>query len=464
MPYKSTGRLPREHASKIGHLEIIKSKLVQQILQTFEPEDAPEYRISLKFGEHPDYSYYKIEDIVPEDTKPLSSIYGVDGSLQTVVRNEQKQQELSFIKTAMLRLDPTELKKIDFENPHPFRLRDLMRDSAIYHATVIPLRNIMPMSMSLYDGVREIINLSLQDPTLDGYVYNALKWLVFEEWSSTPKPQTNEFDCPHCREVKAVIPYGTIQGSCSNCNKPVNLADYLAFHVEMDEDYAAGTVASSYMLIHETLLIFAAIKYFWETNQNALTESLFVKDGGLFIRAHYSKLVAPIRKFFQHAKKQKIPIHVIGQEKTGPFVDYLERISKDMEENTILIPKDSFIKKEILSKPNLKGPYGYTGNYGAKILVKLKTHQLVLTVPIGKYDPNPKLKDFIGLPRILKTIPSLLSYRYENALLPIELANAISSLSSYPSAKILEVFSSHQTKKKKKNTIFFSFVLLLNFV
>ncbi|MBN2532747.1 MAG: hypothetical protein JXB88_07650 [Spirochaetales bacterium] len=47
----------------------------------------------------------------------------------------------------------------------------------------------------------------------------------------------------------------------------------------------------------------------------------------------------------------------------------------------------------------------------------------------------------IGIKRIIATLPKLLSNRYEGALIPIELANGIASLSTYPSAKILELFA-----------------------
>lgn len=40
----------------------------------------------------------------------------------------------------------------------------------------------------------------------------------------------------------------------------------------------------------------------------------------------------------------------------------------------------------------------------------------------------------------MATLPSLISRKFEGALYPIELANGVASMSSYPSAKILERF------------------------
>jgi len=69
---------------------------------------------------------------------------------------------------------------------------------------------------------------------------------------------------------------------------------------------------------------------------------------------------------------------------------------------------------------------------------------MVLNVRTGSYNPSgnyPRMADLIGLERILATIPSLVSRKFEGGLFPIELANGIASMSSYPSARILQRFT-----------------------
>lgn len=68
-------------------------------------------------------------------------------------------------------------------------------------------------------------------------------------------------------------------------------------------------------------------------------------------------------------------------------------------------------------------------------------HQFVLNIPTGEYVQNPALSNLIGADKIFATLPYMLSNRYEGALLPIELANGIASLSTYPSAHILKIFA-----------------------
>ncbi len=67
---------------------------------------------------------------------------------------------------------------------------------------------------------------------------------------------------------------------------------------------------------------------------------------------------------------------------------------------------------------------------------------MVLNMSLGEYKPDddfPLEEDKMGLKRVLATIPSLFSRKYEGALYPIELVNGIASMSNYPSAKILQI-------------------------
>ena len=207
------------------------------------------------------------------------------------------------------------------------------------------------------------------------------------------------------------------------------------------------------MLVHETLLLFSFIRHFWEAGwKKDLSEALFIKDGPLTLRSQYSKLVIPIRNFLEFAKNDGCPIHILGQEKTGVMVDHLETFAKQIkpdvkgEPPSFAILSHEVVQKEIYRANDPKNPYGSRTNYGEKLFVKLDPfHQIVISVPTGAYNsaesfPSDTM-DFIGLDRILATLPSLISYRHQSALVPVELANGVASLSDYPSAAILKIFA-----------------------
>ena len=66
---------------------------------------------------------------------------------------------------------------------------------------------------------------------------------------------------------------------------------------------------------------------------------------------------------------------------------------------------------------------------------------MVLNMPTGYYNDDPLFpakEDIMGLERMIVTLPSLVSRKYEGALYPVELVNGIASMSSYPSSKILQ--------------------------
>jgi len=429
MPYKAGERLPAERASRLGHLDVLKSELVKKLCKSFEDTvQSPIFTTG---------SWRAI----PSNVQPLPLVFGVDGSMQVIESETPPYKALAFVKTALLRLDQVALSSIDKESPHPLALRDILADSALYHATVFPLRHVVIPGMSVYETIRQTIFESVKDASLDGEPLETLKWIAYEKWDGKQK-QLPLFECPHCEKTIATLPYDAEEGNCPDCKGKLFLTDMLGFHQEMAPDSAPETVATAYMNIHETLLLFTGVRYFWERNKKVLSNCLFVKDGPLSIRAQYSKLVNPIRRFLAFSRRQGYPVHLIGQEKTGAFADHLQLIGNNAPLQSLFIPGNQYIKEQIQHRPNRGAPYGKDTNYGAKVFIRISHyHQMVLNIPTGEYVEDPTLSNLIGADRIFATLPTVLSNRFEGALLPIELAHGVASLSTYPSAQILKIFA-----------------------
>ena len=433
MPYAQSSRLSGERASKLGHLEVIKSKLVNRLVDEFEAISNTE--------DLPLVNWIEIE----ETDDVLQNIWCVDGSLQTITSNTFPKKELSFIKTALLTLDQKALKEIDPDYPHPFMLKNIMKDSALFHSTVLPLRRIKLPELNSYNTVRKIIYESFLDLSLEGQPMDTLKWLAYEKWTENINARSLSFECPHCKVKIEGLSYDTEIGSCSHCQNEVYITDMLGFHLDMEDDSIPTTVSTSYMLMHETMLLFTPIKFFWESKKyTTLKNTLFLKDGPLSLNSQYSKLVPRIRDFIVYAKEKGVPIYLAGQEKSGKFVEYLELLTLNSPKKlAYFIPNNNFIDKEIRERPNRQDPYGSRVNYGNKLFVcNDKYHHVVLSIPTGEYKNTNNIDDFIGAKKIINTVHKLISHKHENALLPIQLANGIASLSNYPSAQTLKLFSS----------------------
>lgn len=439
MAYSSTGKLPDEHASKLGHLTVIRSRWVQSLIENFEDTQYPKTEYDLSLWQDFDASQFE----------KLKYIWAVDGSYASVKSSPPLGKEVAFIKTALLSVDKKKLEKIDKKNPHPLLLQDIMANSALFHATVLPLKNVKTRLGSNYDAIRHIIYDSMHVDE-NGQYFQTLKWLSYQKWKNN-KNCSPKFDCPHCFKEIPGLPYDASTGKCPHCNKEVLLTDMIGFHIDMEEESASERVVSSYMLIMENLMLFTIVRLMWHhTDKSIFSDTLFIKDGPLTLRSQYAKFVPLIRAFIEHTKQERRPIHIIGQEKSGVFHDHLATISKYVsprkigEPPSVAVLTHEYVRKEVYRTGDLANPYGSRTNWGEKVYVKLDTDtSIVLNIPTGVYSSNlqfPKLDDLVGLGRIVSTLPELISRKYEGALFPLELANGIASMSSYPSGKILQHF------------------------
>jgi len=442
VPYHSTGRLANENASKLGHLDILNSKFVNEVVKAFEFPEIEE-----------DVGEEKWEPFSVDTSKTLPLVFATDGSFQIVRSERPPFREVGFVKTALLRMDPKLFSDIDRRYPHPHKLREVMRESALYHSTVFPLRGVEFSTMPWMEAVRQLIRDSLLDPrTKDAGIWDTLKWIVYKKWNPDLRSSSPSFACPSCNLELKGLNYDTEESTCPHCGGELGLADVIGLHMEMFEDGASMALATAYMNIHELLLLLSAIRYFWENNRRMLDRALFLKDGPLTLRGQYSKLVPNIREFLAYAQSQGTLVHLIGQEKSGKFFDHLQVIQRHTEpfkttdDPRYFILSHDYIRRRVQRIRESQYQYGERTNYGEKVFTKLTPyHSMVLNIATGKYnnrdDYPSRASDFIGLEEILATLPDLISHQHEGALIPIELAHGVASLSSYPSAQVLKLFA-----------------------
>jgi hypothetical protein len=419
---------------------LIESPWVKDLVAGFERAPAP--------AGDPAGTPWKTFD--PGAAVPLSRVWAVDGSFVPVQSTDTPPREVAFVKTALVLLDREQMADIDPDFPHPLDLRDAMAESGLFHATAFPLRHVRTSLGSNYTAVRNIINDSIRMEQ-EGAFFETLKWLAYRKWSTRPT-RSPDFQCPHCGElIEEGLASDSDEGPCPHCGQEVFLTDMPGFHQGMGEDAAPSDVAADYMLVMEHLMLFTPVRLAWNSPDSKLVgDTLFLKDGPLSLRAQYSKLVEPIREFLEQAKAVGRPVHIVGQEKTGAFVDHLSEIARfgpPQERGgqpAVAVLTHDFVRREVQRMPERAYPYGLKTNWGEKVYLKLDPSTvMVLSVPTGKYCERgnfPAPTDLIGFDRILATLPGLVSRRFEGGLYPIELANGIASLSSYPSARILQRF------------------------
>ena len=282
MPYQKGNRLPPERASKLGHLEVIQSPLVQQLCENFNDPT---------FAVDADNAF--LWEQLPNDGTELKIIFSTDGSLQVIENPYPPFKAIAFVKSALLRVDQHALSKIDKDSPNPFALRDLMREAALYHSTAFPLRNVFIEGKTNRNAIREIIFESVKDKglnnSLEGAMMETLKWIAYEKWLDKPKQELEKFGCPICEENVATLPFDEEKGNCPSCGEEIFITDLFGLHQNMTDDFAPNQVASDYMGVSETLMIFTPIRFYWENKKETLKNCLFIKDGPAFITRNSSK-------------------------------------------------------------------------------------------------------------------------------------------------------------------------------
>ena len=202
MAYSSTGgKLPFESASKLGHLKVIESEWVNSLIRDFEIND---------LGNEALYDNNIWNDFNINSAEPLKHIWVSDGSFVEITENKK---ELAFVKTALMTIEQSKIVKIDKEFPHPLLMQDIMKDSALFHATVFPLKNLKSSKGNIFDTVRHIIFDSMKQDE-NGLYFETLKWLVYKKWSEI-KENSPSFECPHCgKKIDDGVPYDMDMGIC----------------------------------------------------------------------------------------------------------------------------------------------------------------------------------------------------------------------------------------------------------
>ena len=86
LPYKKGKRLPSEHASKLGHLDVLQSPLVNELITDFESLSEPR-----------EINFDNWEEI-PPDGEPLPYIFVSDGSRQVMNSDSLPYKRIAFVK------------------------------------------------------------------------------------------------------------------------------------------------------------------------------------------------------------------------------------------------------------------------------------------------------------------------------------------------------------------------------
>jgi hypothetical protein len=437
---KSRGNRPYEQAGRANHSAIINNPAVRDFVSGCElPSDAE--TINLK----------NLVVAPPATTQKLSAVIAVDGGMtETYVRERFPSASIAFLNIGPLFFNLADLQYLDecrFIAPEDMaRLKNLQR-----YTLVIPTRAVRVKGCASFaEGVRRTIHNFLTDRDLQ----EAFAWLVFEMWR--PDDQHKPWRLPRCPNAQCshgehtFISTGPREVSCPSCKRPVFLSDAMRLYERIDEEQGAGGVLSYLLTTLETVVVVHLIKQVLAMKRELLRDILFVKDGPLAFFGTTAPLYRPMRELMKYLRDQgsgRPLINLVGVEKSGPFVEHAASIESRLPPNTLLVLGDKYIYRYITPGDPSTGSFGRNTYFGAKAILRgVHSDTHVLSIPTGDHVAEPQAGDLFNVGDIAAALTKLRCSMYDNALLPVSLANRLVSLADVPSSEILAKFTKDRVK------------------
>ncbi len=443
MPYPSRfGRRPQEYASKSSHGSIIQDPAVQRFLrECILPKTANEVDLS---------NYLQIP-YQPVDPNPIRYVIAIDGGYTEVAVQERfPSATIAFFQFGALFFDIEHLLALEhapFIDPDDMTaLKNIQRIKFTF-----PVRNVALKSEgTLYHSARRAIYDFFRQDLDDDEIIKTLKWLIFREYKR-PRERWDLANCPYCGESRIPLERKKMSADytfrCHRCEKEIFLTDVFRLHEWMDNEIGAGSVLGYLTNVIEQILYAHLVRLILKIKPGLLHHLLIIRDGPLAFFGPTARLHKPFRELANYLFKEH-DLFLAGFEKTGAFVEHADEIFPLLDLGTALILDNDYIYEYIIpGQGDPSRPYGSTSYYGNKIIFKAPSgHIYVATLPTIPPQGQeaiafPTEEDFPNLHAILTNIALLRCDMYDNALVPVALANKLVSLANHPSSRILQRFA-----------------------
>lgn len=433
-----------ERGSRISHSHIINDQEVKEYLANCTiPVEAEDVELNPKL-------LYEVA--YPPDNS-IEFIIAVDGEETTIpVKKSFPSSLITFFQFGSLLIkssDLEEMKQKPFVSPTDIRkLKGIKREKLI-----LPTKNV---SLKKGDDLKTSVRKALQvffTKTHSGStsMLVTLFWFLFEQYDvNSTMSEYNLSHCPHCGTTdikldKNKIDLSLFSWECTHpkCKQEIFLTDVFRLFEKADNDTGAEGIIGYTSSLIESFLMVHTIKSLLEIEDGLVDKFLFVKDGPLSFNGETATMHKPMQSLINFLNKSN-RINIVGVENSGPFVDHAKQIKDKLKSGQILLLSNSHIYKYIIpGKSNSR--YASTSYYSGKFIYKSNEGRLyVLTIPVedhNKYYAVPELTDLKNVHEILLNIDKLKCDIYENALIPVALANKLISLANHPSSNILEKFA-----------------------
>lgn len=442
MSYSSKGAKPYERASKSSHHHIINDpSVIKALSDLYMPPRSDSVSLNSL-----------LIDYKPIETE-IQHVVAIDGGYTEIpLRDGYPASAIHFFQFGALHFKIEDLKSL--ESSRHVAPEDIQKLKNIDRLK-LPLETCGARRKdceSLCESVRKTLFEFLNKETLgeEASLLDTLSWFIFRRYKNNRSEEDKKWvlaSNPHGRD------YGSVEMneaemtqkfifSCPETKKDIYLSDAFRLHELIEEETGAAGVAGYVAGVIEHLILLHIIRNLLRKNQAALKQVLFIMDrptGWFGVTARMHKLMLELNTWLFDNHN----IFIAGLEKSGAFVEHAASIQEHMPLGSIFILNDQYTYKYISpGQEDPNRPYAATSYYGHKVIFKSRSGQMyVVSLPVAQLKKNPQITDIPNLQAVLTHIEQLHCDMFENALLPIALANKLVSLSAHPSSQILKAFA-----------------------
>ena len=446
MSSTSRSHKPNEWAAKINHTHIINDSFIKYFITKCT---LPKASADIEESDRDNF-----EILNADIDNPIKYILAVDGGYTTVeVKKNFPSAQFAFFQFGAVLFNVSDLEGLS-DKPYIFpedmqKLHNLQR-----FKLAIPIKNIVINSeSSLKNSIRKVIYEFFMKERDRTSFMETLKWFIFEEYRDNPLDSYSLASNPNLDvgtgnfvlNRKSINPDYTFDSPSG----AVYLTDVFRLHEVVDEEHGAGGMLGYLTRLIEQLILVHFMRFILKHQKRLMNEFLFIVDGPLSFSGQTANMNAPMRNLCNHLLKNA-NLFFVGLEKSGPFVEHAREISAPPTGNPVLaggkyiLLSNNYIYKYVVPGDPSRMQYGSTSYYSGKVIFHSQDGQIfVLTVPVPDKDSimNPKKTDYANLDIVLMNIQKLKCDMYDDAIVPVALANKLVSLANHPSKVLLEKFA-----------------------
>lgn len=434
-----------ERGSRISHSYIINDEEVKQYLNNCEiPVEAEDVELNdaLKY------------DIVYPEENTIEFIVAVDGESTTIpVKKTFPSSLITFFQFGSLLIksaDLDEMEKKPFVSPSDInKLKKIEREKFVLPTKNVALKKNINFRTTVREAIHEFFKKEHSGKTS---ILATLYWFIFEQYNPTSTKSNYKLSqCPHCGTNNIVlekdkINFKNYSWTCTydKCCKEIFITDVFRLFEKVDNDAGASGIITYLESVTESFFTIHTIKSLMEIQHGLVDRFLFVKDGPLSFGGETANMHKPMQALLTYLN-QNNKINLVGVETSGAFVDHARQIKDKLNPGQVFLLNNEHIYTYIQVGNHKEQQYGSTSYYSGKFIYKSFDERVyVLTLPVENhitYYNQPEFTDLKNIQEILMNIDKLRCDIYENALIPVAVANKLISLTNHPSSNILERFA-----------------------